>query len=206
MDSKLNILDEMAENSAWALIEGNLKENTGVNGPSIEVKNNDATVELLSDTNCFRKPRICSLTISFWFKSVETEESNMQDRMFLQTSHNLDSHTGFFMHQGDNPGDIVFKTKRSNAVCTSTFYIEPNLWTFVTMMNPRGTWKILLNGVDQAVTSTCSPLVSVNNMDGKLILKNGGNDCSVMFDDVAVWYRELEDSEVETIYRYYYKG
>jgi hypothetical protein len=204
MDSKLHIIDEKAERSAWALVEGDLNENTGVNGPSIEVRNSDGRMELISKNNYFQKPRLNSdLTISFWFKSMQTEGPSIEDRIFLQTSYDLQSHTGLFMYQGSSPREIVFKGKRDDKECVYTFYIEPNLWTFVTFVQIQKYWQILLNGLNINVKPVCSDLVAVKNPQGKIVLGNGG---SVMFDDVAVWYRDLDESEVEAIYRYYYKG
>jgi hypothetical protein len=60
-----------------------------------------------------------------------------------------------------------------------------------------------LNGLNINVKPVCSDLIAVKNPQGKIVLGNGG---SVMFDDVALWYRGLDESEVEAIYRYYYKG
>jgi hypothetical protein len=209
MDSKLNILDEKADDAGWALVEGDLKQNVGVNGPCVEVEDNNGNIELLSDDKCLIKPTACKtgLTISFWFKNVEQEQSNVEDEIFLQTSHNVDAHTGFLMRHGNTPGKIVFETHFILSKCTSTFHIEPNLWTFVTLVKVGVKWEIYVNGASAKVVSDdCEDNSKVVNSNGKLILSNGRSGTSAMFDDVAVWYRELEEDEVEEMYRYYYKG
>ena len=209
MNSKLNILDEKADSSGWALVEGNLEQNIGVNGPCVEVQDNNGKIELLSDDNCFNRPKNCDspgLTISFWFRNEVSEQSNTEDRIFLQTSYSVHSHTGFFMHQGNNPEEIVFKSRNNNRQCAFTFNIEPKLWTFVTFVNTEETWVIFVNGVSAKAVEDCAQQSSDRNNDGKLILANGGSDTRAMFDDVAVWYRALPEHEVEEIYRYYYKG
>lgn len=209
MDSPVNIIDEKPEMSGWALVDGDLYQNVGVNGHSVEIKNSGGKMELLSSETCFRKPKFCEdegSTISFWFKSLETDGSGTEDRLFLQTTYNPEGLTGFFMYQESSSGKIVFKTKSETNLCVYHFYIEPNLWTFVAIVRYESHWTIFLNGLDAKVEKVCSALDSVKNPVGKLILGNGGSDCSVMFDDVAVWYRALEEHEVQTIYRYYYKG
>ena len=209
MDSPVNIIDEKAERSGWAVVDGDLYQNVGVNGRSVEIKNGDGKMELLTDEFCFRKPRFCydkGLTISFWFKRLETDGSGIEDRLFLQTTYEPQSLAGFFMYQESISGEIVFKTKGLTYLCVYHFNIEPNLWTFVAIVRYKSHWTIFLNGVDAKVEKVCSALDSPKNPDGKLVLGNGGSDSSVMFDDVAVWYRALEGHEVQTIYRYYYKG
>ena len=208
MDVKHNIMSEKVDETAWALVEGDVDQKVGVNGPAVEINGNDK-IELLSDEFCFDRPRFCEgkgITISFWLKSLEKEGSSIQDRMFLRTSYDIQSHTGYFMYQGDNPGDVVLIVKALNKECTFNFFIEPNLWTFVTLVKPKSSMIILLNGVNTNSEQVCTDKVNVKNPEGKLILGNGGSDCSVVFDDVAVWFRTLEESEVQKIYRYYYKG
>ncbi|XP_028403045.1 uncharacterized protein LOC114525810 [Dendronephthya gigantea] len=209
LDSKHNILKESGSEYAWALVQANLSSNIGVNGPGIEIKN-DGKVELISNDKCFRRSDVCGkLALSFWFKSIETEKSSSADRMFLQTSYDILGHSGLFMYSGGSPGEILFEKRGVISQCIHTFHIEPNLWTFVAFVFGLQTksWHIYLNGVKLTtdVTKVCSSAARVKNPVGKLILGNGGKDSSAVFDDVAVWYRALEDTEIETIYRYYYK-
>ena len=211
LDSKHNILNENGNGYSWALVQGNLFHNIGVNGPGIELKNSDGKIELISDNNCLRRPRSCeNLTLSFWFKNIETEQSNSAGRMFLQTSNDVLGHTGLFMHPGSSPGEILFHSRGPDFQCIYTFHIEPNLWTFVAFVisTDHKFWNIYSNGVrlTDGVTRVCSSAARNKNLVGKLILGNGGSDSSAVYDDVAVWYRALEDSEIKTVYRYYYKG
>ena len=209
MDSTVNVIDEKAESSRWALIDGDLHQTNGVNGPAIEMKEGDGKIELLPDEKCFQKSNSChnkGLTLSFWFKSLETGGCSIEDRLFLQTSYDTQSLTGFFMHQDSSSGEIVLTSKTTRKMCVNRFYVAPNLWTFLTIVRHSYYWTIFLNGMDTNRNKVCSSLDSLNNPHGKLILTNGGSDCSVMFDDVAVWYRALDEHEVQTIYRYYYKG
>lgn len=209
MDSSYNFIDHKAKHVSWGRVEGEVALSKGVNHMSVELKNDDGEIELLNGHPCFVRARTCSdhgITISFWFKSIEQEDSAIERRVFFQTG-TVDQHTGFYMVQGDTAGDIIFQLRKAGQLCSYNVHVEPNLWSFITVTFQKvEDLQVFRNGINVTPRQKCVSFQSDPNHNGKFVLGNGGNHCSALFDDVAIWYRRLSDEDIERTYSYYYKG
>lgn len=210
MDTIFNIIDHKVKNPSWGIVEGDIHENDGVNDMSVELTNGEGKLELLSNEKCFWYPNACSnsgITLSFWFKSIVQGASDIQGRVFFQTNAVLKK-TGFYMLQGDAPGEIIFEERRAVQYCQIKVHSEPNLWSFFTLTYAKvlPQFQVSRNGVNVALAKTCTSMKTTAPPKGQLVLGNGGDLTSALFDEVAMWDRKLSDEEIKRVYNYYYKG
>ena len=210
MDTSFNIIDYKVKYLSWGIAEGDIHGNDGVNDMSIGLRNGDGKLELLSNEECLLYPHKCSttgITLSFWFKSIEKGDSVIQGRVFFQTNVER-KRTGFSMFQGDTPGEIIFEERRIAGYCQIKVHSEPNLWSFFTLtyVNVSPTFQVFRNSVGIKLATDCTIAKSAFATNGRLLLGNGGDLSSALFDDVAMWERKLSDEEIKRVYNYYYKG